>query len=241
MSNIPSDLKYTKSHEWVRVSGNTATVGITDHAQHELTDIVFVELPDVGRKVKAGEACAVVESVKTASDIYSPVSGEILEANRLVVDDPALVNSEPHDSGWFYKIKLSQSRRTERAAFAGGLQEADWRVALMKPIRLPILLCHANCPRRHLPTEFKKFETSGFVGDFSTYVGTRTGTFYLLYLEKVHYQKIPLKEFLSPALEREGKLLKVPDEINCKLCGNVLNPVSSIHTDGEDVVDAFEL
>ena len=107
MSNIPSDLKYTKSHEWVRVSGDTAVVGITDHAQHELTDIVFVELPDKGRKVKAGEACAVVESVKTASDIYSPLSGEILETNRLVVDDPALVNSEPHASGWFYKIKLS--------------------------------------------------------------------------------------------------------------------------------------
>ena len=108
MSNVPSDLKYTKSHEWVRVSGDIATVGITDHAQHELTDIVFVELPDVGRKVKSGDACAVVESVKTASDIYSPVSGEILETNRLVVDDPALVNSDPHDSGWFYKIKLSQ-------------------------------------------------------------------------------------------------------------------------------------
>ena len=107
MSKIPTDLKYTKSHEWVRINGDTAVVGITDHAQHELTDIVFVELPDVGRKVKAGEACAVVESVKTASDIYSPVSGEILEVNRLVVDDPALVNSEPHDSGWFYKIKLS--------------------------------------------------------------------------------------------------------------------------------------
>ena len=107
MSNIPSDLKYTKSHEWVRVSGDTATVGITDHAQHELTDIVFVELPDKGRKVKAGEACAVVESVKTASDIYSPVSGEVLEINKAVVDDPALVNSEPHAGGWFYKIKLS--------------------------------------------------------------------------------------------------------------------------------------
>ena len=107
MSNIPSDLKYTKSHEWVRVNGDTATVGITDHAQHELTDIVFVELPDPGRKVKAGEACAVVESVKTASDIYSPVSGEILETNKAVVDDPALVNSEPHAGGWFYKIKLS--------------------------------------------------------------------------------------------------------------------------------------
>jgi glycine cleavage system H protein len=107
MSNIPSDLKYTKSHEWVQVSGDTATVGITDHAQHELTDIVFVELPDKGRKVKAGEACAVVESVKTASDIYSPVSGEILEVNKSVVDDPALVNSDPHTDGWFYKIKLS--------------------------------------------------------------------------------------------------------------------------------------
>ena len=107
MSNVPADLKYTKSHEWVRVSGDIATVGITDHAQHELTDIVFVELPDKGRKVKAGDACAVVESVKTASDIYSPVSGEILETNKAVVDNPALVNKEPHSGGWFFKIKLS--------------------------------------------------------------------------------------------------------------------------------------
>jgi glycine cleavage system H protein len=107
MSNVPSDLKYTKSHEWVRVNGDTATVGITDHAQHELTDIVFVELPDVGKKFKNGEACAVVESVKTASDIYSPVSGEILETNKAVVDDPALVNTEPYARGWFFRIKLS--------------------------------------------------------------------------------------------------------------------------------------
>ena len=107
MSNVPSDLKYAKSHEWVRVSGDTATVGITDHAQHELTDIVFVELPAVGRQVKVGEACAVVESVKTASDIYSPVSGEIIEINPAVVDNPALVNTDPHAAGWFYKIKLS--------------------------------------------------------------------------------------------------------------------------------------
>jgi glycine cleavage system H protein len=107
MSNIPSDLKYTKSHEWVRVSGETATVGITDHAQAELTDVVFVELPEAGRKVKAGEACAVVESVKTASDIYSPVSGEIVEANKAIVKEPALVNKEPHAGGWFFKIKLS--------------------------------------------------------------------------------------------------------------------------------------
>lgn len=107
MSQVPSDLKYAKSHEWVRVSGDTAAVGITDHAQHELTDIVFVELPSVGRKVKAGEACAVVESVKTASDIYSPVSGEIIEVNKAASDDPALVNREPHAGGWFYRIKLS--------------------------------------------------------------------------------------------------------------------------------------
>ena len=108
MSNIPADLKYAKSHEWVRVTGDVAVVGITDHAQHELTDVVFVELPSVGRRVKAGETCAVVESVKTASDIYSPVSGEILEINPAVVETPALVNTEPHAGGWFFKIKLSQ-------------------------------------------------------------------------------------------------------------------------------------
>ncbi len=109
MSNVPSDLKFAKSHEWVRVSCDTATVGITDHAQHELTDIVFVELPAVGRTVKAGETCAVVESVKTASDIYSPVSGEIIEVNQPVADNPALVNTDPHGAGWFYKIKLSNA------------------------------------------------------------------------------------------------------------------------------------
>jgi len=107
-ANIPAELKYAKSHEWVRVSGDTATVGITDHAQHELTDVVFVELPAVGRKLKAGEACAVVESVKTASDIYSPVSGDALEANHAIVSNPALVNTDPYGAGWFYKIKLSQ-------------------------------------------------------------------------------------------------------------------------------------
>ena len=107
MSNVPADLKYAKSHEWVRASGDTATVGITDHAQHELTDVVFVELPEVGRKVKAGEACAVVESVKTASDIYAPVSGEVVEINKTVVDDPALVNREAFAGGWFFKVKLA--------------------------------------------------------------------------------------------------------------------------------------
>src|SRR4051794_23805133 len=109
MANVPADLKYAKSHEWVRVSGDTATVGITDHAQHELTDVVFVELPEAGRKVKAGEACAVVESVKTASDIYSPVSGEVIEVNKAVTENPGLVNSDPYAAGWFYKLKLANS------------------------------------------------------------------------------------------------------------------------------------
>ena len=108
MSNIPSDLRYAKSHEWVRVNGDTATVGITDHAQHELTDVVFVELPELNRSLKAGESCAVVESVKTASDIYSPVSGQVVEINKAAVDNPALVNTEPYSGGWFYKVKLSQ-------------------------------------------------------------------------------------------------------------------------------------
>ncbi len=107
MANVPTDLKYAKSHEWVRVSGDVATVGITDHAQHELTDVVFVELPEVGRKIKAGDVCAVVESVKTASDIYSPVSGEVSEVNQAAVADPALLNSEPYGGGWLYKMRLS--------------------------------------------------------------------------------------------------------------------------------------
>jgi len=106
-SKVPADLKYAKSHEWLRLAGDIATVGITDHAQHELTDVVFVELPAVGRKVKAAEACAVVESVKTASDIYSPVSGEVLEVNKAVADSPGLVNSDPYGAGWFFKLKLS--------------------------------------------------------------------------------------------------------------------------------------
>lgn len=109
MSQVPSDLRYAKSHEWVRVAGDVATVGITDHAQHELTDVVFVELPEVGRTVKAGEACAVVESVKTASDIYSPVSGQIVEVNKAAADDPSLVNREPFAGGWFFKIKLANA------------------------------------------------------------------------------------------------------------------------------------
>lgn len=119
MANVPSELKYAKSHEWVRLAGDVATVGITDHAQHELTDVVFVELPEKGRKIKAGEACAVVESVKTASDIYSPVSGEIVETNAAVVENPALVNTDPYGAGWFFKLRLASP------AEAGSLLSAD--------------------------------------------------------------------------------------------------------------------
>lgn len=114
MSNVPADLKYASSHEWVRVSGDTATVGITDHAQAELTDIVFVELPAIGRKLSTGEACAVVESVKTASDIYSPVSGEITEVNQAIVDNPALVNQSSFEDGWFFKLKLANPGDLEK-------------------------------------------------------------------------------------------------------------------------------
>jgi glycine cleavage system H protein len=110
---VPPELKYTKSHEWVRLEGGTATVGISDHAQHELTDVVFVELPAVGRKVAAGEACAVVESVKTASDIYSPLSGEVVAVNGELAQHPERVNSEPYQGGWFFKLKLAQASEAE--------------------------------------------------------------------------------------------------------------------------------
>jgi glycine cleavage system H protein len=107
MSNVPADLKYAKSHEWARIEGTTATIGITDHAQHELTDIVFVELPPLGRVVAANESFAVVESVKTASDIYSPVSGSIVEVNSALTSNPALVNTDPYGGGWLVKVKIS--------------------------------------------------------------------------------------------------------------------------------------
>jgi len=107
MSKIPEDLRYTKSHEWVRVEGQTATVGITDHAQTELTDVVYVELPQVGKELKAGEACAVVESVKAASDIYAPLSGRVTEVNTKLEQDPGLVNSDPYGEGWFFKMELT--------------------------------------------------------------------------------------------------------------------------------------
>ena len=115
-------LYFTKEHEWIRVEGDTATVGISDHAQEQLGDIVFVEVPDVGRRVAKGQEAAVVESVKAASDVYSPVSGEVVEGNQAIADDPALVNSDPEGQGWFFKLKLDNASELD-----GLMDEAAYR------------------------------------------------------------------------------------------------------------------
>ena len=107
--NVPTDLRYSKSHEWVRLEGDVATVGISDHAQHELTDVVFVELPTLGREVDLGDPTAVVESVKAASDIYAPIGGEVVEANPEVEADPSLVNTDPYGKGWIFKLKVKDA------------------------------------------------------------------------------------------------------------------------------------
>jgi glycine cleavage system H protein len=107
--NVPNNLKYAKTHEWVRVEGDVATVGITDHAQQELTDIVYVELPEIGARVEAGQECAVVESVKAASDIYAPLSGDVVAVNEELSHAPELVNEDPYGKGWMFKVKLSDA------------------------------------------------------------------------------------------------------------------------------------
>ena len=111
MSQVPDNLRYRESHEWI--NPQTGAVGITDHAQHELTDVVYVELPKVGAQVKAGDQIAVVESVKAASDIYSPVSGEIVEANAALSSDSSLVNTDAFGQGWIFKIKASNPAELE--------------------------------------------------------------------------------------------------------------------------------
>jgi glycine cleavage system H protein len=109
MSNVPTNIKYLKSHEWVRIEGDgTITVGISDHAQHALGDLVFVDAPEVGKECKAGDACAVVESVKAASDIYSPASGEVIASNADLGATPELINQDPYGKGWIYKLKPSK-------------------------------------------------------------------------------------------------------------------------------------
>ena len=109
MSQLPAELKYAASHEWARLDGDVVTVGITDHAQDALGDLVFVELPTVGDVVSAGQEAGVVESVKAASDIYAPVSGEIIAINEALVDAPEIVNTEPYTGGWLYQIKISDA------------------------------------------------------------------------------------------------------------------------------------
>jgi glycine cleavage system H protein len=106
-------MKYTKDHEWLKIEGDVATVGITEHATEQLGDLVFVELPDEGASFNQGDTAATVESVKAASDVYAPVSGEITEANQDIVDDPAVVNQDPQGKGWFFKIKLKDKSETD--------------------------------------------------------------------------------------------------------------------------------
>ncbi len=114
MSEVPSELRFTKSHEWLRVEDDgLVTVGITDHAQELLGDLVFVELPEVGLEFVAGDECCVVESVKAASDVYMPISGEIVEINETLLDEPETINTSPYDSGWLFKIQPSSEELDE--------------------------------------------------------------------------------------------------------------------------------
>ncbi len=114
MAQIPAELKYIASHEWIRDEGNgIVTVGITDFAQEALGDVVFIELPEVGTEINKDDAIAVVESVKAASDIYAPVSGEVIEINEALVDTPESANEEPYDGAWFFKVKLSEASEME--------------------------------------------------------------------------------------------------------------------------------
>ena len=108
MSDIPTNLKYASSHEWVCVEGDEAIVGISNHAQEELTELVFIELPKIGSELAAGDPCAIVESVKTASDIYAPVSGEVIDTNDALETAPGNVNEDPYGDGWFFKVRMSK-------------------------------------------------------------------------------------------------------------------------------------
>jgi len=123
--SIPADLQYTKEHEWVRIEDGVATIGVTDHAQEALGDIVFVELPETGREVAAGEACVVVESVKAVSDVYAPVAGEIVAVNEALEAEPEKVNADPYGEGWLVKIRMSGDtvELLDEAAYATFLEE----------------------------------------------------------------------------------------------------------------------
>ena len=115
-------LKFTEDHEWLKLDGNVATIGITEHAATELGDLVFVQLPDVGTKLDKGDGAAVVESVKAASDIFAPLAGEVVEVNEAIVNDPAIVNSDPQNTGWFFKLKV-----TDLKSLDGLMDEAAYK------------------------------------------------------------------------------------------------------------------
>ena len=122
MSSVPDDLRYSKEHEWVRVDGDTATVGITAFAQEQLGDVVFVELPEKGARVRQHASLGVVESVKAASDVYAPISGEVLERNVKVIESPELVNAQPYGDGWMIKVRLA-----DKGELGALLSPADYR------------------------------------------------------------------------------------------------------------------
>lgn len=124
MSQVPDGLRYTKEHEWLKVEGENARVGITDHAQHELTEIVYAELPKVGKKVKRGEPLGVVESVKTVSDIYSPVSGEVVEVNKPLEDSPQWINESPYEKGWLAIVKMTDPGEVKGLMDAGAYKRS---------------------------------------------------------------------------------------------------------------------
>lgn len=121
--NTPADLRYATSHEWIRLEGGIATVGISDHAQEELTDVVFVELPAIGRVVDAGDPTAVVESVKAASDIYAPIAGEVVEVNLEVEADPSLVNTDPYGKGWIFKLQVKDPAHVSKLLDAAAYEK----------------------------------------------------------------------------------------------------------------------
>lgn len=123
MANVPPDLRYSKTHEWVRVEGNVAVIGITDFAQGELSDIVMVELPEVGREVKAEDSIGVIEAVKAVADLYSPLSGKILEVNSNLGAAPETINKDPYGEGWILKLELSDPSEAEKLLDAAAYKE----------------------------------------------------------------------------------------------------------------------
>jgi glycine cleavage system H protein len=125
----PADFRYSKDHEWIRVEGDVGTIGITDYAQKQLGDVVFLELPDPGRKLKGGEVFGTVESVKAVSELFSPVSGEVIEANKPLADKPELVNTDPHGAAWMIKVKIADPAQVaalmDAAAYAAFVESAS--------------------------------------------------------------------------------------------------------------------